>query len=753
MQNKNIDKKTKRVNFLIYLFILMFSLFFVLWISRMAYKNTAIDLSEQYIKIQTEDVVSVIETSIRYGKELTNYYGIEDEMQKIVDIRPNTIGVLLLDTEGNPFKDLFLDEESGRLMLKAALTTYKNGKLEGNDSISFRTGDVSGQAFAVFDAKDKVCGYLFVMYDRDNLIEPRYINNELAPLLAVLAVAIIILILLIHFVPDKKKLPILIIMIALFAYMAILYLSFRISFTDLISRNVDLTQQYVQSTVDGLRRKGLSVERIEGMKEYFSTVAEANEAVKSIDIKEGVVKAEIDVEAVVNGDYLKEKLKHLLLSFGAIFIICLMIAFELTYALPVILEKINKRREGPAAPRVEGSMSGTIRLLSFLMYTAIYTSMPYAAVIVRNEGMSLFNLSTGTTSSLPLTLELVMILLVSLLVQRLYTKEKIFNLFLVSLSVLAVGNFACQRVSSALLLILLRAFCGIGFAFLKYFLNTLVALGSKTDEDIKENFANLNAGLLGGITVGSSLGSILAGSFGYFANYIFTAALVVVIFIFGFLVIPWKEMEEGRDTSDTEKELPSLAMIFKNKRLRKAMILTDIPLNIGLMYVVAFLPVYMGVIGQPAIATSYAYIINGLAGVYVGVYMIKLLKKLSVKKSVAISIFMGAAGILILLFGKNAFIVILSAAILGLFDGYGTPTLTGYFTGEGNKEKADSASLLTLYGSIGSAVQIVCPLLYGLLARDDGNLTPLTIFGICFAAFGVLFILLAGKENEKPKEA
>ena len=166
------------------------------------------------------------------------------------------------------------------------------------------------------------------------------------------------------------------------------------------------------------------------------------------------------------------------------------------------------------------------------------------------------------------------------------------------------------------------------------------------------------------------------------------------------------------------------------------------------MYVVSFLPVYMGVIGQPAIATSYAYLINGLAGVYVGVAMIKLLKKLSVNRSVALSIFLGAGGILILLLGQNAFIVIISAAIMGLFDGFGTPTVTGYFTGVGNREHGDSAALLTIYASIGSAVQIICPILYGFVARPDGNLMPLGVFGIVFALFGVVFLFKKGDNYE-----
>ena len=102
-QKQLLDKEKKNVELNLYFVILIFSLIFVLWISRMAYSNTAIELEEQYIKIQTQDVISGVETSIRYGKELTNFYGIQSELSKITDIQKDNIGVVVFDMEGTPF--------------------------------------------------------------------------------------------------------------------------------------------------------------------------------------------------------------------------------------------------------------------------------------------------------------------------------------------------------------------------------------------------------------------------------------------------------------------------------------------------------------------------------------------------------------------------------------------------------------------------------------------------------------------------
>lgn len=191
----------------------------------------------------------------------------------------------------------------------------------------------------------------------------------------------------------------------------------------------------------------------------------------------------------------------------------------------------------------------------------------------------------------------------------------------------------------------------------------------------------------------------------------------------------------------------SLLDVLKNKTSLKAILLGDIPLNIGLMYVVAFLPVYMNNIGHPTIAVSYAYLVNGLAGVYLGVAMMERLKGVSKKLSGVVALLLGAAGILVLVLGSNVGIVMLSAGIMGLFDGYGTPTITSFFTSLPQVQRADTASMLTVFNSVGSAVQIICPMLYNTLIQPDGDTGYLLIFGICYVVAAVMFLCLFRKRE------
>jgi hypothetical protein len=86
---------------------------------------------------------------------------------------------------------------------------------------------------------------------------------------------------------------------------------------------------------------------------------------------------------------------------------------------------------------------------------------------------------------------------------------------------------------------------------------------------------------------------------------------------------------------------------------------------------------------------------------------------------------------------------------MGVFDGYGTPTVTSFFTGLYDVRQMDKVGMLTVFNSVGSAVQIICPLLYNVIIQTDGKTTYLTVFGLCFAAVAVLFAVSLKKEASK----
>lgn len=759
----------------VFALIALGSLGFVSWICGMAFRNTCVELQEQYIAVQVEDEISGIQTSVSFGKDIRSYYGMDEILSRISAVSQPPVEAVLTDASGQILYTTLQENEEGLYILGHIISRdYQEelGKItEKTDSAaSLKCGDFKTMVFPMYKNGEEFLGHMIVAYRTDGLI-PAGFESGGSGLLQVWAVLSALLAL---FFAVKRKtrneqwyirfMPVIIIMCGMLLYIVSLFNLYQDRYNAIITENASSSAGIVRESIDNLLDKGFDPQRIAEVSDYISQKVADNDSIGNISIgrvyynssddagsrsEDGVLHLPIEhtdlqMDIQLSRSYIEGRILTMTLTFAVIFVICLMITYELTYLGEIISVRMSAQFNRDCPQQYE-SMSSLIRLLSFASYTAIYTSMSYTAVIMRGWGAAVFGLSPGVSASLPLTVELSCIMLGSVVIQKVFKGERTGRMGIMIFPFLILGNLACTVAASPYVLIGLRAFCGIGFAFLKYWMNLLVAAGSRDAEGVRENCARLNGGLLGGITVGASLGAILAQAMGYQSNYYFTVLISVGVMAVMLLCVPFRFLDARRAPRE-EAAGPSgkKERIFTNAAVLKVLLLGCVPLNIGLMYVVAFLPVYMDNAGQSALATSYAYLVNGLSGVYLGVVMVSLLKKLPQKFCVVLAMLLGAAGLLVLTLNSGLAVILISAAVMGLFDGFGTPSVTGYFTGMPEIQKRDTAGMLTIFNSVGSGVQILCPMLYNVLIQPDGKTWLLRVFGMCYIGAAILFLLLMG---------
>lgn len=767
------DLKKHAITIVIFMCLTLGSLQFVNWICQMAFENTCIEMEEQYISTEIGEIIGSIENSINFGKELGNYYGIGEVLERVCSLSKNNLKVAIVDQDGSPLYLSFEETEENINDLAVLFSNeYKQEMLqvtEHGENITFH--EKSSLVYPIYENEKQLEGFMVVIYDASDLMDQEQVVHTQKVLFCILGAVILALTL---FLACKKKInkkieryiPVAIIMLGMFSYIVFLYFTYHESYNTLITQKAEAAAGSIQNTVDDLVDKGLDVEQLYRIDNYLHEKEKNIEAIEEISInndsqklKSGkqengklyleIADGQAQMRVKINQSYIREKVKMMTLTFGAVFVVCLMMTFELTHLVDILSVRISKAFNKKTREQYQG-ISSQIRMLSFLGFTAIYTSMPYATVIMRKWDAKVFGLSKAVSASLPLTIELVCVLVTSAIIQKVFKNMKLKHFMVFVFPFMILGNLACMVVSSPYILIGLRAFCGIGFAFFKYWLNNIVAIGSEDEEDFSINCGKLNAGLLGGITVGASLGGILAEALGYQSNYMFTAIIFGILLIWTVFTMPWKLFEQLNQAVTKEGKQESagnLGNILKKPKVFLTLLLGCIPLNIGLMYVVAFVPSYMECIGQSAIATSYVYLVNGLAGVYIGMLVLNMLKKTSLYMSSVIALFMAAGGMLVLLVSRSLGIIMISAGILGLFDGFGTPSITSFFTGLSTK-KSETAGMLTIFNMVGSAVQILCPMLYSMIIQSDGKTTYLTIFGIAYGVVALLFVIVC-----RPSEA
>ena len=765
-------RKKKIVTTIVFICLALISLEFVDWVCRMAFNNTCIEMEEQYISIQIDEEIDSIENSINFGKNLSNYYGMDKVLDSIESISEGNLKVIVSDTEGTP-KYLSFEESDENIKDLAFFYSddYRQKFLSTEDrgrKIDF--GKKSSLVYPVTKGEDQLQGYVVVIYDANSLIDGSRLGDVRSVIIIITAVIAILLIIVFIVLRDRikgkaeKVIPVVILMIAILTFILYLFSVYRDKYNQLITeKTVALAEAFGEKT-DAVVRKGLSVDQLYKLDDYFNEKQEEIESIDTLEIVDGgytvdkndiytvyvpVASQRAAIKAVISKDYIKNKIWLMTLTFGAVFVVCLMTAYELTHFVEVASARFSSDFNTVTEEQNEG-LSAQIRVLSFLAFTAIYICLPYAAVIMRKWDVSVFGLSKSVSASLPLTIELLCVLLASTVIQRLFNTTKLNRMMIFVFPFLILGNIACTVVSSPYTLIALRALCGIGFAFLKYWLNSIVAAASN-DDNFSANCGMMNAGLLGGITVGASLGSIFAQAMGYQSNYLFTAVIFGFILLWVIPTMPWKVIAKGHESApSTEKTAveKNKSNILKNPRQFLTLLFGCIPLNIGLMYVVAFVPSYMSNAGHSAVVTSYVYLVNGLAGIYIGMLILRFLKKKSLFVSASIALFLAAGGMLILLVNNSIAIIMISAGVLGLFDGFGTPSITSYFTSLTPK-KSEVAGMMTTFNIVGSAVQIACPTLYNLLIQPDGKVTNLMIFGIAYIVVAVLFVIMCRPDKKK----
>lgn len=780
------NRKSGIITAMITILISLGSLLIVSWICSMAFSNACVELEEQYLSTQGKEMIEEIENSVNFGKDISHYYGMEELLLKISRHPYETVKAVILNPQGELLYSTFTKGDGKEEVLAKILSKPQREIFAGlMDEKEWKSLEILYENALVYpiNRKNKEhIGNLMLVYNTKNFSEDGGVYYGILPVIWL--IASLLLFLFYFFIPVTKTgkwyirlFPLMIIMAALLLYMQSMFGVYREKYDSLVKEKASQEAERINSSLEDLEEKGFPMERIGDLSGYLDKKTQALDAIGSIEVVLPYYSSIDTIETAENSSlkfpirgsslvldvqpsqsYLDKKVQNMTLVFAAIFIICLMVTYELNSLSAVIKARLEDRRQNNDLHKRENpgvndrqyeGITAQIRLISFFSYTAIYLSMPYAAVIMKEWGARVFGLTEEISASLPLMVELFCITLASMLIQKFFRGAKLSRIGIFVYVFLFLGNLASAFAASPYILIGLRAFCGIGFAFLKYWLNGIIAAGSKDEKGTGANISNLNAGLLGGITVGGALGAIFAEALGYQSNYYFTALSALALLAITYLCLPFSFLNQSRrETALLASQRPAgAAGILKDRQVLKVLIFGCIPLNAGLMYVVAFLPVYMNHVGQSALAISYAYLINGLSGVYLGVLMAALLQKLPGRITAGITMLLGAAGILILVIGRGIGVIFVSSAVMGLFDGYGSPGVIQHFTGLKAIRGKDMAGALTLFNSVGGGIQILCPMLYNILIQPDGGVIYLTVFGCGYIGIALFFFLMGGSKR------
>lgn len=810
-----MDRKQKRPSKKIWI-LTVFAVFiavamsFVSWLIYAVFSQSYREIKQQYFGVVSRQIVEDIENSIRNGKQIERFYGMDKVLNDMLDLISTDqipINTAITDTSGNVLYSSYLGSENEteyNTLLTNENVLY-NLDFSNTESSAFRiadAGDYEVMLQPIFDRQGEQIGAMALFYSVSDIEQELVVQKQHSDMVTMSCIGATILLLVLYFVllprsvcaseskagedsaeayKSKQRenrymflIPVFAIMAGLLVQCVISYNEYQKRYKEVMFEGAQGISEYIGEIISGLNEKGVDYDRMNGLPEYLADKVEdspllwnvsvvnvyadtADVLTRSSEYNVSLAIGSSDgsnthINVEISKEYIDEKMLGMLLVFIVTFAVALIMIFELLKLPDAMFTRISRSfRESKAVQA--GAVAPVLRLGAFIAYTGMYVGIPFSSVLITQWNKSIFGLSVTFLASIPMTAELLATMLCSLLCLPLYRKMNLKLVFSLSALISAAANALCFIANSPEQLIILRFISGIGFAGIKYSLNTIVSLGSLTPENTTANLAALNAGLLGGITCGGTLGAVIASSVNVHTSY-----LIAGVFIFAFLVAvvtlsPWKLFRENNTETTTEKKsrFGALSLLLKPSFLRYTL-LVAIPMNFGLMFVVAFFPGFVGSLGLPDVTTSYGYLINGLVGIYLGPVLLKALSgKIGRTACVVVSLGLAAVSILILNINAPLVIVLVSVAVLGLFDGFGTPATSDYYVNMPAVKEAGVSQGLAMLNVIGSIVQTFSPVLYSVILA--GGTAATNIMGMVFAAAAVLFLATLKVGSEKKQKA
>jgi len=776
----------KRKDSWLYLLILLLvagsSIVFVSVMGFLNYKTSALALEEQVITRIEQDSVTTLETAIGFGKSFRNYYGMDDIFttfdNQVDGTTPFVIaedGELLYCHTGDELRE----------GVEKFLTTSEFERAFPDldkETGGIVTKDHLKMILTPIHQEDSVIGYFGCLYS-DRIFDDGFRDVSKKIITLSLMIALLegfALAVFARITQDDKwkanhrrssdrlveKISIITIMgISILLLSGLSINQFQNDYMDKMKDSVMVSMRNLEDTIRHVQNQGVDLRKVDNLSGYIEDRISSLTTVRSVRVSDHISEVTMTdeesalltyvidadeqqgirlvLETELSTEAVQREMQGIMLVLLSTMIILMIFVFELSNLIELFVAKALKS-EDSSKGFSEKQVGLALRFTGFLCSTAEYMCVPYAAMLIRASGESLFGLSVGMTAALPLTLEGLTQMVAMLVLPRFVKKFNIRVMMVFSTILMIAANVTAFAVGGALVIIICRAIAGIAYAGFKQVSNFLITKGYETETGRSDNISQDNAGLLAGATCGAGLGAILSANAGYAMTFVFSACLFAIYLLATLFLLPWKALSQGIGKAEEETKPVKLKdigrMIFSGEMLFYILVI-GIPLNIGVMLCVTLIPAICQTNGISSVMLSYCYIANGIAGIYVGPALVSIAKKaFGIPASIAFAFFLTAVSIFILRIPPLIIMIVISSMILGFLDGFGTPMCTDQFMELKVVKNAVDESTALIFSVVLSYVLLTfAPMIAELLLLPDrGAFSPMMLGAVIYAAAAVL---------------
>lgn len=729
------------------------------------------------------ETVRKIEYALKYGKPLTNFYGIEELLQDKLAELPDIEEIVITLPDGEIIYNQF-GAVMGEFYAPEVQEQVEN--LYATDELAYASVLQEGRYHVFVPLENREgsrVGSLVLIFEQAvvKAFTDIYTQKLIRYLLLLAGVAIICLLIFIIKVPivnEEKKIrkkPILSFLLIILTavqliYGGLNYFLFKEAYLSIAQQNASFAAQVVQKDINTVINKGVPYAKLYRLEEYLQGVIAYIPEIESLSITDQLgallYQTELNAESPsasgslselehrlplpadstgmqgmihvnISADYLAKHMREIILDMLTVFITSFIFMVEVTLFMIIFMrQKVQKSSTVPTAATKQTD-AGLIRPVAFILFMAIFMSTSFIPIVMKGLYKPILGLSETVLMGLPISVEMFSAGLATVLAGYAIDRHGWRVVFFMGLFLFVLGTSLSATAWGPLIFVGARGTVGLGYGLALMSLRGYVNQ-APTDRERTDGVAALFSGMYAGINCGVIVGAMLADRVDYAVVFIIALGVACLSALFAAILIQGRREKRAQKVKAVSARGQVLSF-FSNGQVLLFFGLILIPTAICSMFLDYFFPVFADSIGASTSNVGRAFLLNGLCIVYLGPLLSRFTAKfLGIEKSIALAGLIVVGAMLFFASQGTLLAAFVAAILLGLADSFGLVAQNNYFL----KLKASGAlgvgKALGFYGNVRKLGQMLGPMVFGGVAML--GMFGIGVIGLCFLATIILFL-------------
>ncbi|MGK0289136.1 MAG: putative MFS family arabinose efflux permease [bacterium] len=467
------------------------------------------------------------------------------------------------------------------------------------------------------------------------------------------------------------------------------------------------------------------------------------------------------VELTLSKAVIGKKIQEIVLDSLTVVVISFLFVGELIIFIFIFIRKQLETSSVQTEELEADSAHALIRPIAFMFFFAAALSNSFLPLYMRElliaTPTEFFGLSRDIILGLPISIEMLAIVLVLVPGGTWMDKKGWHQPFFFGIIVTAIGAFLCAIANNPIAFSLYRGVVGLGYGLTWMAVQGFVVKNS-SQETKAQGMSHLFAGLFAGIICGAAVGAMLADRLGYAAVFYVVAALVLLpislsfIFLRDYFNKPVKE--EVVHTVEEKADFKEFFHFFFKKNVFSIFAFCMIPNSVVLVGVLFYLsPIYLNQIGTTQSDIGRALMVFGLCMIYIAPIISRLIDRSpSQKKYIVTAGLLSGLGLCIFFLYEGFYAVLAMILLLGIASSFGDVAQTVFVLNLKEADALGQGRVMAIQRAVDKFGQALGPVVLGSVIAFAGIKNGVGMLGVIYIILTFLFIFMARETTTKSPE-